>query len=289
VTGVQTCALPISLYTQPPEEWLRIPVPALVSPELFASVQEQLADNRERQRALLAGARYLLQGLLVCQTCGYALCGRSVKQKRRYYSCLGRDGRRFGGRRVCHVRPLRCADLDTAVWDDVGRLLLHPHKLQEEHQRRLSSSPEGKSAPGLQSAIDKVKSTLQRLIDSYAGGLLTTEEFEPRVRRAREHLARLETEAQLQADREAAQQELKVLVSRLQDFADHVRAGLRDTTWQQQRELIRTLVKRIEVGEASIRLVYRVNLPPFAKSPKGGLCQDCSQRQRAWRAVSANS
>ena len=60
----------------PAEQWISIPVPALIDAALFQGTQEQLGENRRRRRQRKAGARYLLQGLLVCQTCGYALCGR---------------------------------------------------------------------------------------------------------------------------------------------------------------------------------------------------------------------
>jgi len=269
----------VTLYPTPPEEWLRIPVPALVSPELFAVVGERLAENRQRQRAWRAGARYLLQGLLICKTCGYALCGQG---RCRSYRCLGRDGRRFGGRRLCQVSPLRCADVEQAVWEDVGRLLLDPHQLQQEYERRLQApATEAPQAQSLQAALAKAQRTLSRLIDGYADGLLDKEEFAPRVRRTREQLARLEAEAQVEADRESEQRELKLLVSRLEDFAHHVKIGLQEMPWEQQRELIRTLVKRIEVDKDSIRIVYRVNLPPFAKSPIWGMAQHCSKRERA--------
>jgi site-specific DNA recombinase len=59
-----------------PEHWIAIPVPAIVDIGLFESAQEQLAENRRRNRQRLAGVRYLLQGLLVCRKCGYAFCGR---------------------------------------------------------------------------------------------------------------------------------------------------------------------------------------------------------------------
>lgn len=58
--------------TQP----ITIPVPALVSPELFASANEQLAENKLRYRQNRRGARFLLPGLLVCPHCGYAWCGQ---------------------------------------------------------------------------------------------------------------------------------------------------------------------------------------------------------------------
>ena len=39
-----------SIYDTPPEQWLSIPVPAIVSEELFAAVQAQLQENRRRAR-----------------------------------------------------------------------------------------------------------------------------------------------------------------------------------------------------------------------------------------------
>src|SRR4051794_24477814 len=53
-----------------------IPVPQLVDAAVFESAQAQLKENRQRHRQRVEGARYLLQGLLVCQKCGYAYCGR---------------------------------------------------------------------------------------------------------------------------------------------------------------------------------------------------------------------
>ena len=63
----------------PAEDWIRVPVPALVEPELFDAVQAQLAENRARSRQRTDGGRYLLQGLLVCQQCGYAYYGKPVR------------------------------------------------------------------------------------------------------------------------------------------------------------------------------------------------------------------
>ena len=45
--------------------------------ELFEAANEQLADNRRRYRQTPRGARFLLQGLLVCPGCGYAWCGQA--------------------------------------------------------------------------------------------------------------------------------------------------------------------------------------------------------------------
>jgi site-specific DNA recombinase len=67
---------PKSVSATSPEERIVIPVPAIVDAELFEAVQEQLAENRRRSRLSARGARYLLQGLVVCRRCGYAFSGK---------------------------------------------------------------------------------------------------------------------------------------------------------------------------------------------------------------------
>ncbi len=94
-----------STHDVPPEQWLYIPVPALVDVALFETVAEQLQENRQRARVSKRGARYLLQGLLVCACCGYAFYGKPISPSARkhhersyaYYRCIGSDAYRFGG------------------------------------------------------------------------------------------------------------------------------------------------------------------------------------------------
>lgn len=51
-----------SIYETDPNDQIVIPVPAIVSQELFATVQEHLNDNRLQSRERKDGARHLLQG-----------------------------------------------------------------------------------------------------------------------------------------------------------------------------------------------------------------------------------
>ena len=120
-------------------------LPALVDAALFEAVAEQLTENRRRARQRQRGARYLLQGLLVCTQCGYALYGKPVSpaaakgKKRRYayYRCIGMDAYRFGGQRICWHKQVRTDVLEGAVWKDVCALLNDPEKVAQEYQRRL--------------------------------------------------------------------------------------------------------------------------------------------------------
>jgi site-specific DNA recombinase len=73
----------VSITEVPPEDWITIPVPALVESEVFAAVQEQLQENKRQARQSARGARYLLQGLLQCQQCGYAFYGKRLSPSAR--------------------------------------------------------------------------------------------------------------------------------------------------------------------------------------------------------------
>lgn len=276
-----------SVY-ESPDGGTPIDVPALVDESLFAAVAEQLEENRAHARQRQRGARYLLQGLLKCQHCGYAFYGKPVSRsagkgkKRRYayYRCIGTDAYRFGGERLCWNKQLRTDLLEAAVWQDVCALLTDPEKVAQEYQRRRSKKSggaAGKSQEVLTKLIQKVKRGIARLIDAYQEGLLNKQEFEPRIQQAKERLGKLQGEAEAQAAAEVQEQELRLVIGHLQVFAERVRSGLTESDWSTRREIIRALVKRVEVDKEEVRVVYRVSPPPFAKGPGGGRLPDCGR------------
>jgi len=277
-----------STYGVPVEDWLSVPVPALVSEDVFALVQAQLDENRRRARRGQRGVRYLLQGLLVCAGCGYAYYGKAIspgarKGHRRdyaYYRCVGSDAYRFGGQRLCQNTQVRTDRLDLAVWQAVCGLLEDPRRLAEEYSRRLQAlqTVPGKAGEvGIEAQIARVRQGIGRLIDAYAEGTIDKAEAEPRIRRFRERLQALE--AQEERYRSQAQQkaELQLVIGRLEEFSAKVSAGLERLGWLGRRELIRTLVKRVEVDRERIRVVFRIDEPTF---PSGNslVLQDCGRR-----------
>lgn len=62
-------------HDRPRSEWLEIPVPPLISEETFAVAHERLAQNTHFARRRTKTPT-LLQGLLVCEHCGYSLYRR---------------------------------------------------------------------------------------------------------------------------------------------------------------------------------------------------------------------
>jgi hypothetical protein len=181
---------------QPPEHWLSIPVPALIDEALFDTVRLQLEENRRRARSHPRGAKYLLQGLLVCRYCGYAFYGKPISPSTRkhrpreyaYYRCVGNDAYRFGGQRLCDNPQVRTDRLEQTVWREVCRLLAEPTRLAHEYQRRLEAvqGPAGEaSTVVVDRQIAKLRQGIARLIDGYAEGYLEFGQLLPLLERAR--------------------------------------------------------------------------------------------------------
>jgi site-specific DNA recombinase len=264
---------PYSSHDVPTEQWMSIAVPALVDADLFESVAEQLQENRAHARVGQRGARYLLQGLISCACCGYAYYGKQISPSARkhhersyaYYRCIGTDAYRFGGVRICSNKQLRTDLVDEAVWEEVCRLLQHPERLEQEYRRRfLQEEQTPDELSQLEARSSRLRQGVARLIDSYAEGLINKDEFEPRVTRMRERLKQIEEQALQIKDDASLERELTLILGRLDEFASRVKLGLEQADWSTRRDIIRALVKRVEIDQERVHVIFRVNPPPVA-------------------------
>jgi site-specific DNA recombinase len=282
----------VSAYDMPREEWVFIPVPPLIDEALCDAVQEQLAENRRRARQSQRGARYLLQGLLVCKVCGYAYYGKPLSPSARkhrprgyaYYRCVGTDSYRFGGHRVCANTQIRTDLVEIAVWQEVCQLLKEPQRLEQEYQRRGHARPRGakwETPESLRGQITKLQRGMARLIDGYAEGLIEKVEFEPRIKRMKQRVTVLEDQLRQLADEAVQQRDLQLLIGQLEDFVTKVQRNLATADWVMKREIIRALVRRVEIDKQEVTVVFRVGTDPYGQSPEKKNSQHCWRRGRS--------
>lgn len=276
------------------EEQEAIGVPALVSAELFAAVAEKLKENRRRYRAQKKGTEFLLSGLLVCASCGSAYCGRRHRMKTArtgaireyvYYRCLGTDRARHGGEAICKNACVP-ARVEEAVWSDLCSLLREPERLRREFEQRLERpSHETEETKRLEKTIADQKRRVARLLDAYENGWIDKSEFEPRIRSAKDGLTR--EEAALRAHQKAPLDEegLRLVIGHFEAFAAQMSAELDRLDFATKRKVLGLLIKRVEVSKDDFRVVYKVSLRPFAKSPgNGAVLHDCLMFQTAFQA-----
>ena len=254
-------------------EWIEIPVPPIISEEMFLAAQEQLDENRKHARQRRRGAAFLLQGLTVCGHCHYAYYGKKVSkpaakggQQYAYYRCIGTDAYRFGGERVCDNKQVRTERLDELVWQQVVELLSEPGRLKGEYERRLDLAEQNGKKNTDTAVLEKQKRHLEqgksRLIDSYAEGIIEKSDFDPKIGQLKIKLQQIERQIEESKRYQAGQYELFLVINRLEEFADAMNGRLSTIDFTTKRDIIRALVKRIEIHKEEIVVVFRVDPDP---------------------------
>lgn len=164
--------------------------------------------------------------------------------------------------------------LARAVWRAVSALLEHPDRLTEEYRRRLHPHAHARrhDLTTVEGQLGRLRQGLARLIDSYAEGLMEKREFEPRITHLRQRVTKLEEQAHHLADAAVLPTELQLIIGRLEEFAAQVKDGLEEADGTSRRELIRALVKRVEVDNDQVHVVFRIDHRPGDPSPEKKVC-----------------
>lgn len=259
------------VYTEK-ENWIYIPVPPIIDKDIFDVVQEQLEENRKIARTKKRGATYLLQGLIVCQCCHYAYYGKPISHKRgektdyyAYYRCTGTDAYRFGGNRICNNKQIRSDILETTVWEEVKYLLKNPHRILDEYQRRildLEKSPLDHTKDSIEKQKNKLTIGIERLIDSYTQQYIDQAQFEPRIKKMKQRLKIIEEQNKNITDQKNLKKDLTLIVTNLKEFTDSIEKNLDNIDWNTKRDIIRMLIKRIEISQEDIKVVFRIQDMP---------------------------
>jgi site-specific DNA recombinase len=242
-----------------PQEWIAVPVPALVSAETFAMAQERLIENK-RLSARRTKIPTLLQGLLVCGQCGYGLYRTSTKTSKRqvqYYRCLGSDRRRHLRGPVCQCRPIRQDYLDELVWEQVVGLLNEPELVRAEIERRIqesqSSDPVQQRKLRLERELKRIASQLDKLLDAYQEDLIGLGDLRSRAPELRRRQAAIEKQLQGVALQALEKSRLTQLNASIENFLAALRQSAKQLEVIERQKVVRLVIKQIVVnGDALI-------------------------------------
>ena len=268
VHGEKSCS-----HERPRDEWIEIPVPAIVSDETFALAAERLADNK-RFAPRRTVEPSIVQGLVSCRKCGYALSRTSTRSSARkihYYRCLGSDAWRHLGGLVCDCRPIRQDLLDQIVWQEVIRLIEDPTLIQAELDRRLDAARGAEPTKRRQDALEReqtrIRKSMERLVTAYQEDLLPLDELRRRMPelRAREQSARSELQAIL--DHAADRMSFLRLAETLAAFLQRLHESAQSLEIADRQKIVRLLVKDILVDNDTITI--RHSIPSYPRTPPG--------------------
>lgn len=249
---------------RPRDEWIEIPVLAIVSEESFALAQERLERNQQLSIRHTKEPT-LLQGLLVCSVCGYALyrsSTRTSKRKLYYYRCLGSDDYRYPNGCVCTNRPIRQDYLDDLVWKQIVKLLENPGLIRAEIDRRIREVQESNPTKIRRETLIKesvrVQKGIDRLLDAYREGLLPLSELRTRIPKLRKRETVLRSELQtLEADI-LDQERCLQFVDNIENFLSRMHESAECLNVLDRQKVLRIIVKEILVGPETLTIKHSI-------------------------------
>ena len=260
-------------HERPREDWIEIPVPAIVSEETFALAGERLETNKihSPRRTRVPS---VVQGLVSCSKCGYAMSRTSTRTSARmlyYYRCLGSDSWRHRNGPVCDNRPVRQDLLEEVVWNEIVRLLENPTLIQGEIDRRLAaartSDPNQRRQKDLGRHLTRIRNSIERLVNAYQETLITIDELRERIPELRRQEKAVHSELLSVADRAQDRETYLRLTETLATFLAQLRSSAETMDVSARQRIVQLLVKEVLVGDDTI--VIRHSIPITGRSQSG--------------------
>jgi site-specific DNA recombinase len=273
---------------KPRGEWIEIPVPPIVTQEIFDIVHERLKSNKQHSQRNTK-AMTLLQGMMVCSECGYSLyrsfTETSAKKRIYYYRCFGSDAYRFEGIKKCNCKPVRQDYLDNVVWQQIVKLLEDPALIQREIEKRVEetrkTSPVVKQKAAIEKQRTKLSQSMDKLLDAYQEGLITIAQLRKRMPELQKRVNTTEKELEnLKTHELALDQRLQLLD--VQSFTSQLGQNVNHLDIKEKKKILRLLVKEIIVGDDIIDIRHSIPLKEAKNEQNDKSYQLCKRSNLAF-------
>jgi site-specific DNA recombinase len=270
---------------KPREEWIEIPVPALISQDTFDMAQERLKTNKLHSKRNTNIETLLQSGMMVCGECGYSLYRTYTKtssgNKIFYYRCFGSDRYRFEGIRKCNCKPLRQDYIDNIVWAELVGLIQDPGLIRKEVEKRVETAKKTNPLVNQKALLAKQRlkgmQSMDKLLDAYQEGIIPIGQLRKRMPELQKKVNSIEKELkELQVHELALDQRLQLLD--VTSFTMQLGKNINHLDIKDKKKILRLLVKEIIVREETIEIRHSIPLKQEKKTKNQKSYQLCTRR-----------
>jgi site-specific DNA recombinase len=292
---------------RPREEWIEIPIPAIIDEATLETVAATARDNSSYSPRRTEPDTFLLRRLLRCDHCQVKLnCYRARRNHAttRYYLCPHRDPWRAGGaEHRCPERRVRADELDTFVFDQVRQLLTRPELITAGQTAVTDHTP----APDdelltaqlarLQRRLQSAHTERGRVADLYKAGVIDNAEMRRCSREIDARSQRIEQEHQTLTARQSELAAGNRLSASITNFAQRALHGIDTLDFHGRQQLLRLVLEDVRVQGWSVELRLRIPLddtPPAntstcpSRTDKRSRPRSARNARPAKEAVSSN-
>ncbi len=184
----------------PPEHWIAVSVPPLVSQATWKATQERIETNRHNGKRK-AKYDYLLRARVTCGECQSAMPSRHVQSRGHksylYYVCGASDAIHYSHR--CDAKAFRAEGVDAVVWAWIKEHLGNPDLLYQslanvQAEVETSTAPIRERIGVMDDLLSEHRRQQGRLLDLYLSGEFDRDMLADRKSRYESTIAALEKE-----------------------------------------------------------------------------------------------
>ncbi len=243
---------------KPKEEWIPIPVPAIIDKDLFERAGAQLKANYE----LLSRNKkndYLLAGVIYC-VCGRRRTGEGPQNgKHLYYRCSDRVYSHPLPPK-CQLKGVNARIADKLVWQGVSDLMSSPKLLNLQIQRwigkkQVKSVASGDSAEQLKEEIEKIKKEEQRYIKAHGAEIISLDQLQEAMADLKTRRAILERQVGiLESNKQSTDDVLVPSKDQIERFSEQAKLLLFDLSFIPKQRIIRKVVDTVISDQKIMRV-----------------------------------
>jgi hypothetical protein len=245
---------------KPAEEIVIVNVPAIIEPELFERVQQQLRAPSPRVAApRVTTGPILLTGLAVCATCGGGMTLRTGTSGsgavHRYYTCSTQARK---GKTTCKGRSIPMGKLDSLVTNQLVEHLFHPGRLAailSSLTARRAEKAQSLNARilGLRREVTEAEDKLKRLYRLIEEGVTDLDDV------LKDRLSNIKAErdrakAALERASSHAAPITQIDPARIEGFGRLMRHNLTNGSVPFRKAYLRSIIDIVEVDDTRVRI-----------------------------------
>jgi len=263
---------------RPKEEWIPIPVPAILDEATFERARNVSRDNSKFNPRGAEPGVYLLRGLIECGHCHVSCSCHKMRGRNghthRYYYCRNHDILNAGGQdRRCPERNIRSHELDTYVYDQVRQALLDPHQLTQGETAILQGTPPSDEAlltaqlERLDRRLAHTQQERARLLDAYQAGLIPLPDLTRRTKTITTRQHDLTTERDTLRQHRTQQLHDDRLQQDIHTFAERIARNLDELDFHARQKLMRLVIEKVRVTGWRVEIHLKIPLDKNTDTP----------------------
>jgi site-specific DNA recombinase len=249
---------------RPREEWVPVPVPPLLSTELFTKAQE-IRESGVHQgiRPLRYPETHLLRRLVVCGHCNKKMSPHyTPKNGYRYYWCRTIDSVRMkGNKERCPNPTISTPELDKLAWSDVVSLLTDPELIlsawKEQNQIGHKESLAEDEKRTIRKQIADGKEQRKRLLDAYEAGVIELHEFVSRRNSCDKKIERAKMKLNDLYVVNGEEMSGGNLKNNIEEACKSLSNGLESMDMERKMKLCRDLIEKVVVKKHDVKIHYK--------------------------------